>query len=379
MNDFLIKNFSENCIEKEMVSIGFDVDYLKKATEKYKSKLFKIYALSPVQATILKQTALSCGTDCAVHRDVLIQNIEKSDVILFGSVSQIKKIAQKLYAQPFGLKILAKNLEERIQQISIVQKTQLMGILNITPNSFSDGGEFFEKEKAIEKYSQMIADGADIIDIGAESTAPNAVSVTVEEEIFRIEKILPELRKINSIIPISIDTRNAKTAQKALGMGANIINDVSGLNYDKNMIDVVSDSAAKIVLTFDEIIKTQNVMDEVILGLLKKAELCLNRGILKDRIILDVGLGFNKTFEQNIELIKRAEEICSLGFFVLYGISRKSFIQKMTDLPAKETFEANISINSYLASCGVNILRVHDIKAHKIAIGALDKVLYDKL
>ena len=379
--DFLVKKISQNIVEKELSSIGFDKDYLQVAKNKYEHNLFKIFNLTPLQATILKQTALSCGTDCAVHREVLTHNIDFSDVILSATKSQLKEIIKKLYVQPFGLKILAKNLEN-MQNKSMENnlfdwnKTYLMGILNCTPNSFSDGGEFFDKENALKRFEQIIADGADIVDIGAESTAPNNVPIDVEEELSRLSLIFEQCRKSNYNIPISIDTRNSKTASKMLELGANIINDVSGFMYDEKMANVVAKADAYAVLTFDDVIKN-NAIDDTIKGLLKRVENATMAGVKEEKIILDVGLGFNKTFEQNIELIKRANEVVSLGFPVLYGLSRKSFVQKLTNLSAKETAEANISLGSYLAMQGVNILRVHDVLAHKIAFRALDKVLYD--
>ena len=377
MDNFIIKSFSKDEIEKELKFAEFDESYLNTAKEKYTSNLYKIFSLTPVQATILKQTALSCGTDCAVHRDVLTQKIDNSDVILFGTTAQIKKIIQKLSAQPFGLKTLAKNLEEKTTPASgkWCGKTYIMGILNITDNSFSDGGEFFEKGDALNHFSQMIKDGADIIDIGAESTAPKSLPVSAGEEIKRLENVLPECRKLNPEIIISVDTRNSTTAKKAVDLGADIINDVSGMIYDEKMAEVVKNSSADVVLTFDDEIKSEKTLDETIKGLIRRVEICRKNNISDSRIILDPGLGFNKTFEQNIELIKNAAEICSVGFPVLYGISRKSFIQKITGLSPKETFEANISVDAYLAAQGVNILRVHDVKGHKIALNALDKVL----
>lgn len=379
MEDFLIKNFSQKEVEKELGFVGFDEAYLKAASEKFVSNLFKIYSLTPVQATILKQTALSCGTDCAVHRDVLTQKIDKSDVVLFGTTSQIKKIIKKLSFQPFGLKILAQKLEKKLSSSfeKWVGKTYIMGILNVTDNSFSDGGEFLEKEKALEHFSQLLNDGADIIDIGAESTAPKSLPISQELELERLEPILSECKKFNPQTVISVDTRNSATAKAAIALGADIINDVSGMMHDEKMVEVVASSNADIVLTFDDVINSGKTMDEAIKGLIKRVKICNQNGITDERIILDAGLGFNKTFEQNIELIKNASEICSLGFPVLYGISRKSFIQKITGLSPKETEEANISIGTYLAFQGVNILRVHNVKGHKIGLNALDKVIYD--
>ena len=141
------------------------------------------------------------------------------------------------------------------------------------------------------------------------------------------------------------------------------------------MVEVIKNYSADIILTFDDEIKHNKTLDETIKWLMRRVAICRQNEISDERIILDPGLGFNKTFEQNIELIKNASEICSLNFPVLYGISRKSFMQKMTNLSPKETLEANISLGAYLAAQGVNILRVHDVKAHKIALNTLDKVL----
>ncbi|MCQ2958186.1 MAG: dihydropteroate synthase, partial [Candidatus Gastranaerophilales bacterium] len=235
-----------------------------------------------------------------------------------------------------------------------------------------DGGEFNNKENGINHFNKLINDGADIIDLGAESTAPNNQPTDIGEEIRRIKEILPELRKNN--IPISIDTRNSQTAKISIELGADIINDVSGLCYDEKMAEAVANSNSFVILTFDDEIKN-NTLDNTIKGLIKRVEKAVIAGINKDKIILDAGICFNKTYEQNFELIKYADEICSLGFPVLYGISRKSFIQKATGLIAKETEFANVSLGSYLINKGVNILRVHDVLSHKIAFKALEKVL----
>jgi len=387
MNEnFLVRKISENQVEKELLAIGFDSSYLDIAKSKYQSDLFKISDLTPLQATILKQTALSCGTDCAVHRDVLTHSVEHSDVLLFATYAQLKEILKKLSSQPFGLKSLAQNLEAISQNSTSAftirnktftpEKTYIMGILNCTPNSFSDGGEFLEEKNAMQRFDEIIAQGGDIVDIGAESTAPFNDAIEIDEEINRIKDILKKCREQNANIPISVDTRNAKTAKLALDLGADIINDVSGFVYDEKMAEVAASANAYSVLTFDDEISS-NTIDETVKGLLKRVDIATNAGLSPEKIILDPGLGFRKTFEQNYEIIQRADEICSLGFPVLYGLSRKSFVQKVTGLKPKETLCANISLAAYLAQKGVRILRVHDVLEHKIAFSALDKVLYD--
>ena len=169
MHDFLVKEVVTDNIKPEIEYIGFDKSYAPKVIEKFQYKNLKVFGLTPAQANILKQTAISVGADCATHREVITGKIEKSDCILGGSLSQIRKIAEKLQFQPFGLKVLgAELLRFQIK----THKTKIMGILNVTDNSFSDGGEFLEPEKAFEHLKEMVRDGADIIDIGAESTRP---------------------------------------------------------------------------------------------------------------------------------------------------------------------------------------------------------------
>lgn len=385
-NNFLIRKIACNNLKQELYSIGFDENYLNVAKDKYEHNLFKIFNLTPVQATILKQTALACGTDCAVNKRVLLHDVDFSDAILVATNAQLKAIIKKLYLQPFNLKLLAKNLADKLnQQIDAYKigdtifdwkKTYIMGILNCTRNSFSDGGEYFDIDKALDRYEDIILQGADIVDIGAESTAPESLPIEQEKEQEKLVEVLSRCKLKNSSVPISIDTRNAKTAQRMLELGADIINDVSGLAYDEKMAEIIAKYSAFVVICFDDFIK-ENTVDETLKGLMNKVDVAVSNGISEQKIILDVGLGFNKTFEQNITLIKCAKEFTSLGFPVLYGISRKSFIQKITGLIPKDTRDANISVGSFLASQGVNILRVHDVREHKNAFTALDKVLYD--
>ena len=171
MHDFLVKKLSNTNIEQELINIGFDKTYTHTAKDKFEYINFKIFNLTPAQANIIKQTAISVGADCGTHREVITGKIENSNCILGGSLSQIKKISEKLQRQPFGLKILGQILEEKTK-IKLPEKTQLMGVLNVTTNSSSDGGDFYDFDKSIEHLKQLIDDGADIIDIGAESTKP---------------------------------------------------------------------------------------------------------------------------------------------------------------------------------------------------------------
>ena len=197
MHDFLLKEITNTDIEKELEIIGFDKSYRHKAKNKFEYKNFKIFDLTVAQANIIKQTALSIGADCATHREVITGKIEKSSCILGGSISQLRKIAQKLQAQPFGLKILGEIIQEKCNT-TYPRKTKIMGILNLTTNSFSDGGNYIETDKAIEHLNKLLKDGADIIDIGAESTKPYSQEVSADAQ---LEKLLPILNHIKNNNP----------------------------------------------------------------------------------------------------------------------------------------------------------------------------------
>lgn len=388
---FLIKEINQEFAKKSIQEVGFDPSYIEKVLEKYKFKLLKIYDLTPQQASILKQSALSVGADCAVHREVITCKIEKTDAILGGSYEQIKKIAQKLKQQPFSLSKLAdclvSNLENKLESIVVGEKvfdwskTYLMGILNITPDSFSDGGEYLALDEAVYKAREL-ALHCDILDIGGESTRPNARKVDIDEEIKRVCPVITSIRDKGVDIPISIDTRNAKTAKQAILAGADIVNDVSGGVWDVEMLDVVSEFQTPFILMHS--IKTpedmqenpsyDRVVDEIYLDLFKKTENAISRGVKKDKIIIDIGIGFGKNLEHNLELLKRISEFKSLGFPMLIGVSRKSFMREIEPLDFEETDIATLSVNSYLASEGVNILRVHNPKLHKKSLMIIDRL-----
>ena len=370
MTDFLVKELVSNDIEAELQKIGFDEGYCFKASEKFRYKNLKIFDLTPEQANILKQTALSVGADCGTHREVIRGKIEKSDAILGGSFSQLKKIADKLKFQPFKLKNLGEEISNTLIQ-KRTQKTKLVGILNITPDSFSDGGKYIEPIDAQKHLIELIQDGADIIDIGAESTRPEANDIEPKKQIERLKPILSFIQKENIQTPISIDTRSSVVADFVLNNGAAIINDVSGFDYDKKLAEVVSKYNAGIVIQHSQGTpqnmqvnpKYEDVVEEVYLSLKNKIEYAQSLGIKS--IIADVGIGFGKTKEDNYELLNRIEEFYSLNQPIMVGVSRKSLLGITEDNnELKDTLTLAISYPLILKK--VNYLRVHNVKLHKI-------------
>jgi dihydropteroate synthase len=250
------------------------------------------------------------------------------------------------------------------------QKTCIMGILNITPDSFSDGGRYFDKTSAINKALQMVEDGADIIDIGGESTRPGSEPVPVEEE---LRRILPIIKAIAGEIkiPVSIDTYKSEIAKRALDAGASMVNDISGLRFDPEMAKVVSDYKVPVVIMHikgtPKIMQHKPVYDALIpeiLGYLSQSITIAGEAGISDNIIMiDPGLGFGKTFEHNLEIIHNLHEFTLLGKPVLIGPSRKAFIGKILgDLPPEERLEGTAAAVAISIMNGANIVRVHDVK-----------------
>ena len=379
MNDFVLKKIETDKIEKELEKIGFDKSYKDRAADKFNYKNIKIYSLTPVQANILKQTALSVGADCATHREVITSKAEKSDCILGGSISQLKKIAEKLTFQPFGLKFLSEKILSFVETKKY-GKTKIVGILNLTPDSFSDGGEFLDYDKAKEHFEYMFSSGADIIDIGAESTKPYSTPVSDETQIDRILPVLKFAQENGFDIPISIDTRSAKVAEECIKNGASIINDVSGFDYDENMADVIAKYGVKVILqhskgepqNMQDNPVYESLMDEIYLKLNEKIDFALSKGIKKENIIVDPGIGFGKTREDNFEIIKRIKEFYGLGCEVMLGLSRKSLLNMADyDNEMKDIF--TVALNALAIEKKVDYIRVHNVYLHKKLLEVMEK------
>jgi len=366
MHDFILREIKDTNVSKEIEKIGFDKSYIHKACKKFEYKNIKIYNLTPAQANIIKQTAISVGTDCATHREVITGKAEISDCILGGSVSQIKKIAEKLKFQPFGLKELGENIYNFVScEIERDNRCKIVGILNLTENSFSDGGMYNNFENAVKHLDEMIKDGANIIDIGAESTKPYSSSVPDDEQ---LKKLLPVIDYAKGKIKLSIDTRSAKVADECLKAGAAIINDVSGFDYDENIVNVIAKYNCPVVIqhskgtpeNMQDAPHYNDVIEEIYLDLKKKCDFAKSKGI--ENIILDPGIGFGKTRENNFEIIRRIEEFKGLGYPVMLGISRKSFLQ-IDDNLERDIYTT--AINALAIEKNIDYIRVHNVKMHK--------------
>lgn len=265
-------------------------------------------------------------------------------------------------------------------QLDIDNATVIMGILNVTPDSFSDGGRFNDLASAVEHARQMVAEGAGIIDIGGESTRPGFVAVSVEEE---LERVIPAIRALIDAgidVPISVDTYKAEVARQALEAGAHILNDIWGLKKDPGMAKLAAGYGCPIVLMHNRFeAKYDDYIADVLQDLLDSVRLAHEAGVQDRQIILDPGIGFAKSYEQNLQLMNELHRIVGLGYPVLLGTSRKSMIQKALQLPANDVAEGTAATVAMGIMQGCRIMRVHDVKEMKRVAVMADTIVSHKL
>ena len=272
----------------------------------------------------------------------------------------------------------------RTQSFDLTHRGLVMGVLNVTPDSFSDGGRFFDPSAAIARGLVMVEEGADILDIGGESTRPGATPVEAEEELRRILPVIRGLRK-QSRIPISIDTMKARVAAAAVEAGADIINDISGLQHDPDMARVAAESEAGLVLmhlrgtprTMQQEPEYTDVVAEVCGYLRSAGNAAISAGVAVDRLVFDPGIGFGKTMDHNLALLRALPSFQIYGRPVLLGVSRKSFIGRLlgnTDPLSREA--PTIALTAWARQHGVRILRVHAVKENAHALRMMEAILH---
>lgn len=381
---------------KIVASTNCDEYVYSKLAKKIMESSFIIDGIDNRAANILKQDALSCGCDVAVSKDVSKFLKGKSRAVICANEYQMQKLSIKIKEQPFGLKELSKHLlnlnteqNKRIvlcanKRISLKNKPLVMGIVNLSQDSFFQNGIADEK-LASELALDMQRQGADIIDVGAESTRPGSKPLNVKDEIVKITKFLKFFAK-KAEVPISVDTYKPEVAEAALAEGADIINDIYALRYSKSkrkMADVVAKHKAGVVLmhmkgtplTMQQNIRYNNILVDIFDFFAKRIDFAVDNGIKKEAIIIDPGIGFCKTVQDNLLIIKRLFDFKSLNLPVLIGISNKSFLSKtIKDENLKERFSANISANVLAAINGADILRVHNVKEIVQSLKIVDAV-----
>lgn len=362
---------------KLLSEIGCDSTGIRLMVPKAVYRVIKIQDVPVTEANILKQEMLALGAEAAVNRGVVNHSVEKSDVVLMGTLKHYKLLADKLKMQPFGLPSLAIAIKQLLQNaeglkpyelkcreksLTLGERTLIMGILNVTPDSFSDGGRFNRIDVALEHAHRMVDEGADIIDIGAESTRPTATKISAEEEMDRLLPILERLVHELSV-PISVDTYKAATAREALKMGAHIINDVWGFQAEPELARVAAEYDVPVVVMHNQDgTNYQDLMGDIISFLRESIAIGEQAGIAPGNIIVDPGIGFGKDTNQNLEVMKRLGELRSLGKPILLGTSRKSMIGNTLRLPVEERVEGTAATVAVGIMKGVDIVRVHDVK-----------------
>ncbi|WP_051661184.1 dihydropteroate synthase [Bosea sp. 117] len=266
-------------------------------------------------------------------------------------------------------------IDARGRALSFEERTLIMGILNVTPDSFSDGGRSAALDDALVNARRMVEEGADILDIGGESTRPGYVPVPLDEELARVVPVIEALRGVG--VPISIDTQKAKVAEAALALGVEIVNDIWGLMGDPDMARVVADSDAAIIAMHNRAVvdPALDIVVDIVTFFEQALERAAKAGIRAERIVLDPGIGFGKTFEQNLTAIASLREIGRLGFPLLLGTSRKSLIGKVIATEPRERLPGTIASNVLGIAAGCAIIRVHDVAAHVQAARVTEAII----
>ncbi len=355
---------------------------------------------SPV-ASIVKQEMLASGGDAVVSRGAIVCSEENAPVLLMGSVKELRRGAERFRRQYFGLKELGIEMEKMLDNILSerhplkwewngkrqldFERPLIMGILNITPDSFSDGGRFLDSNNALKHGERMIEEGADIIDIGGESTRPFSEPVSASKEMERVIPVIKELSGTSNV-PISIDTSKPEVAEKALDAGASIVNDVFAARRE-GMAKLIADTGIPIIMmhmlgepkTMQENINYTDVMDDIVDFFRERIAYMEDNGVSRDKIILDPGIGFGKTPKNNLEILNRLGELRIFGLPILVGASRKSLIGAVTGREVDERLYGSLSAATIAAMNGANIVRVHDIKETRDAILMAEAVMKKRI
>jgi dihydropteroate synthase len=378
----------------EMGKVGVDPTGMKLMKGKTLHYNLKVEGIDPRTANLLKQEMLSVGGDAALDRRGLDCSSPSTDALLMGTEKQFEKLFSKLEQYP-DLHLLGQSLKEILRNLSrahytircrkrtftLGKQTLLMGVLNVTPDSFSDGGLFLDKKKAIARGLKMVEEGADFIDIGGESTRPGSKPLGLDEELRRVIPVIESLAK-DVDVPISIDTYKSAVAKKAIDAGAQIINDISGLHLDPSLSQVAAKEDVPLVLmhirgnpeTMQKKIHYESLFSEIIQYLKDSIQRAESAGVDPEQIIIDPGIGFGKTVEDNLLILKNLQEFKILGKPLLLGTSRKSFIGKILNADVTERLEGTLSTVVVGVLNGAHIIRCHDVIQAKRAIAIADAV-----
>ncbi len=381
-------------IEEEMQKIGASPPGIKIMAPKACFRAVKLENLNFAAANIVKQEMLARGGEVVTSRDVYSTKESTSDVLVLGTLRHFEDLIRKLRLQPFkSLLAMASELEQALawyarddalpmeigkRSFEWGSRTYIMGVVNVTPDSFSGDGLGYDVDKALDQAQRMVEEGADIVDVGGESTRPGSKPISAEEELGRVIPLVERLVQ-RTEVPVSIDTYKSEVASEAVGAGASLINDVWGLRMDPRVGEVAAEHKVPLVLMHNRSkpkdavqterlggrylgVEYEDLMADILRELRESIDLALEAGVERERIIVDPGLGFGKTVEQNLEVIANLAELRVLGRPILLGPSRKSFVGYTLDLPPEKRVEGTAAAVAVGVAEGADIVRVHDVR-----------------
>jgi dihydropteroate synthase len=348
------------------------------------SRVVRVDNVDTKAANILKQNMLSIGGEVSLPREVFDYGGVKVSAVISGNLKHYRQLISKLKRQPFGLKALAQELEGLLRsslaetsrvlslggrEYDLGRRTLIMGVVNVTPDSFSDGGLLPDAAAAIDHALRLEEEGADILDIGGESTRPGSDFITLEEELHRVMPVIEGVLK-HAGVPVSIDTTKAEVARQALGAGCAMVNEISAMRLDEEMLPLVVGKKVPFCLMHMQGMPKDmqvephydDVIGEIAAFLRERAQAAEGAGADPCDIMIDPGIGFGKTLQHNLEILRRLGEFRSLGYTLVLGASRKSFIGKILDLPEGERVEGTAASVALGIGGGADIVRVHDVK-----------------
>ena len=398
----LIKINSIKQAQELIKSTGADEASIPLMDKKTVNLSFKIYSCKFYHANLLKQEAISVGADCAISKHAVTAKVKHSDCLLFGDIKRLSMLSERLKKQSFTyLNELGRTLEKFLFEYfesdymfqangkiyNLKDKFAVMGILNITPDSFFDGGRYNSINSALKRAEHIIEDGADIIDIGGESTRPGADTVDADEELRRVIPAIKAIREKFQDIAISIDTYKSQIAKESIDTGADIVNDISGLSFDEKMLDLLSSNNCGIIAMHikgePKNMQKNPQYEHIIYDINHKFSTILDKtkeyGIDEKRIVLDPGIGFGKTYPDNLKIINNISSFKIFGRPILVGASRKSFIGAILNNNPNERLYGSLAAHISAFINGASIIRTHDVKATKEALKITESILRENL
>ncbi|MEI6509426.1 MAG: dihydropteroate synthase [bacterium] len=349
----------------------------------------QICNLDPRAANILKQEMLARSGEAAISWEVLSLHNQPTDTLLLGTIAQLAQLAEKLRQQPFGLAALAVRLDRLLGSCESIspcisfrgrpfpwgERTFLVGILNLTPDSFSGDGISGHLDEALAKAEAMIKEGADILDVGGESSRPGHLPVDAEEEWGRVRDFLSEFLP-QAAVPVSLDTCKEEVAQRGLELGVDLINDIWGLRRGRGIAKLVAAHGAGLILQHNRSkAEYRHFLPEVMADLEESLSWALENGVPREKLIVDPGFGFGKTSPQNYTLLRELRAFRGLGQPLLVGVSRKSFLESARKRPPAQRTFATAAAVALAVEGGADLVRVHDVQAMREVVQVCDQTL----